>query len=349
MEPNSQLQVCANRQGSNAQRRLTLSILNLSRISPLLYGDPEVFQAVDKLPGYVWRVSGWHQVGVCAVAIGVAILGLIPIELQRRIVNSLVEREGIEVLVLLCGIYFAVIVLGQSTNWFLKVYQSWLTQSATYSTRKILIGQMDTKTANEEAGQSVSIVGIETEKLGGFVGNQISQATANIAVLFGVVAYMFVVSPTIALFSLAFLAPQILITPIVQQWLNKLVKRHISMVRRLSQVLAGPTRSSDSSKRLALRIFRNRMIFDGLKSTMKALLNLINALAPVIVFLWGGYLVLEGQEEVGTLVAFVSGYQRLAGPTRELVQFYRVVAQTSVQHEMISEWSTDQASHNGKS
>ena len=39
---------------------------------------------------YVWRMSGWHQVGICLLAVVTAGLTAVPLELQRRIVNDVV-------------------------------------------------------------------------------------------------------------------------------------------------------------------------------------------------------------------------------------------------------------------
>jgi ABC-type bacteriocin/lantibiotic exporter with double-glycine peptidase domain len=40
----------------------------------------------------------------------------------------------------------------------------------------------------------------------------------------------------------------------------------------------------------------------------------------------GGYLVTSGATTIGTVVAFISGFQRLADPSRELLAYYRLAA-----------------------
>jgi hypothetical protein len=37
-------------------------------------------------------------------------------------------------------------------------------------------------------------------------------------------------------------------------------------------------------------------------------------------------------------VAFISGFERLADPLRELIAFYRLAAQSRVRHEAIARW-----------
>ena len=57
-------------------------------------------------------------------------------------------------------------------------------------------------------------------------------------------------------------------------------------------------------------IFSNRIRFNALKFGLKALLNAVNAMGPLMVLVVGGYLVIQGQTTIGTVVAFVSGFDR---------------------------------------
>ena len=51
--------------------------------------------------------------------------------------------------------------------------------------------------------------------------------------------------------------------------------------------------------------------------------------------MFGGYLVIEGRTQVGTLVVFISGLQRIADPWDQLINFYRSVSNTAVMYQMI--------------
>jgi ABC-type bacteriocin/lantibiotic exporter with double-glycine peptidase domain len=72
----------------------------------------------------------------------------------------------------------------------------------------------------------------------------------------------------------------------------------------------------------------------------KVLVNVFSHLGPLTVLLFGGYLVIVGQTTLGVIVAFVSGFERLAEPARELAGFYQVMAVTRVQFRTIDEWIT---------
>lgn len=57
----------------------------------------------------------------------------------------------------------------------------------------------------------------------------------------------------------------------------------------------------------------------------------------------GGYLVIEGQTTIGTVVAFVSGLDRVSAPLHDLLNFYRAYEQAKVQHQMIVAWVEGEA------
>ncbi|MEX0760235.1 MAG: ABC transporter ATP-binding protein, partial [Tistlia sp.] len=124
---------------------------------------------------YVWRMSGHHQVWLCLLALFLAALGVAPLELQRRIVDGALEGSDAVLLWWLCGFYLVVVLTQASAKYALRLYQSWLAESAILYTRRHLSRLYETRAEERarsesgEGGQAVSIIGAEVEKLGGFV------------------------------------------------------------------------------------------------------------------------------------------------------------------------------------
>jgi ABC-type bacteriocin/lantibiotic exporter with double-glycine peptidase domain len=58
-----------------------------------------------------------------------------------------------------------------------------------------------------------------------------------------------------------------------------------------------------------------------------------------MVLLVDGYLAIQGQTTLRTAVAFVVGFDRLSGPLRDLLEFYRVYQHARVQYQMITDWA----------
>lgn len=303
--------------------------------------------------GYVIRMSGVHQIWICLLAVLVAGLSLAPIELERRIVDKAIGDRNIDLLITLGLIYLGVIVLHGGLKFLLRMYQGWLSESAIRYSREHLAQIHECRQAGiqdaasddnqDPTGKAVSIIASEVDQLAGFVGEGLSQLTVNVGLLLAIGIYMFVVEPMIALFSLPFLLLQALMVPWVQAAINRRVQQRLKLVRRLSDSISTiPEEFAEEEEARLIReldaIYGNRMRIFLLKFSLKAFLNFLNALAPLSALAVGGYLAIQGETTIGTVVAFAAGFQRMAGPVRELANYYRVAAQAAVQHRMIARW-----------
>jgi len=296
--------------------------------------------------GYVWRMSGRHQVWICLLASAVAALTAIPLELQRRIVDEVVRDRDLQLLWWLAGLYLAVLLVQGVAKYALHMYQSWLSESAIRYNRAHLTRLYEQRNGDAKdphTGEAVSIIGAEIDRLGGFVGEGLSQPVVNGGMLVAMGGYMLVVEPLVAAISMGFVLPQILLMPLLQNRINRLMERRVAMLRGLGDQLTElPTADTDfrhSKLPLSLdRIYDNRMRIHLWKFGQKALMNLLSALAPLSVLLVGGLMVIEGETTIGVVVAFISGFERLSTPLRELIAYYRIAAQANVQHRMIAQW-----------
>lgn len=298
---------------------------------------------VKSLGAFVWRMSAWQQVGACLVAVLVTLLNLVPLELQRRIFDNGISASDTSLLFVLGSIYAGVVIGHQLTKLGLSIWQSWISESTVFYMRghlSVLGGkgpQVDDE--GKEDRSIVSILTTETEKLGGYVGTGPSQLVVNGSLLIGTIAYTVTISPMIALIGLACLMPQVLLAPVMQARLNRLVERRLLYMRKYAGALADG--GEDDLSDLPKMLYRNRMAFFAWKFLMKSVLNLLNSAAIVSVIIVGGLLVIRGETTVGVVVAFVSGFSRLSDPIRALIGFYRETAQASVHHRLIGKWMND--------
>jgi ABC-type bacteriocin/lantibiotic exporter with double-glycine peptidase domain len=292
---------------------------------------------------YVWRMTGWRQIALCALALVAAALNLAPIELQRRIVDDAITPGAIEKLWGLAVAYVGVALAHQAVKFLLHVGQEWLSESAILNTRRRLIGLYVAGRAGNDStpGEAVEIIGAEVEKLGGFVGTAPSTAFTDAALTMGVVGYMLWVDPAVAALGLALILPQVLLAPFMQRRINRLVQRQVTLARGFGGAVAtlqGHDGDGRFADRLAHLLFLNRMAIAVWKQALKAGLNLLNNAAPLALLIVGGAMAIRGETSVGVLVAFLSGFQRMSEPIRNLIAFYRQAAQASVQHTMIARW-----------
>lgn len=286
--------------------------------------------------GFSWRESGKHQPWLCLLAMLVFPLTMVPLELQRRIIDRAIGDQNLDLLFWLGALYLGTVVLQGGLKYLLRLYRGFVSERATLRLRRAVRGQA----AHDEQGETVSIVASEVERVGGFVGESFSEPILQGGILVAVLGYMLVVEPTIALVSLCFFLPQILLVPLIQRFVNRRAVRKVELVRELGeQIVDSAVR--DDYERTAHRVYGVRMSYYRLKFLSKLLTNLMNHLAPLSVLMVGGYLVVDGQTTVGTIVAFISGFERMADPSRQLIAYYRLASESQVQYRLIAEHLAD--------
>jgi ABC-type multidrug transport system fused ATPase/permease subunit len=306
---------------------------------------------------FLWRSSSRHQIGICLLSIVVAVLSMAPLELQRRVVDDVLTQDtvsdaALKTLAALGAVYFAIIVFHGATKFALRMYRGWVSESVVRFARERLTGVHGRRVAagqDQESGRAVSVIGTEIEHVSGFVGDGLSEPLVQGGILVSILSYMFYVEPIVAAFSLLFLIPQALLVPWLQKWVNRLFERRTEMLRDFSDELTdGESGLEDTVnrsieieeplKRCLDAIYTNRMRLYVFTFGIKGVTNFLNSLAPVSVLLVGGYCVLHGDTTLGVVVAFISGFERLASPLRQLLTYYREAALANVKYQMISKW-----------
>ncbi|MFD0916864.1 ABC transporter transmembrane domain-containing protein [Pseudahrensia aquimaris] len=313
----------------------------------------------DAAASNIWkfavRMGGRHQVFICLLSLVVAAVSVAPIELQKRIVNDAIEPRNLDMLITLGALFLAAILLRRVLKFLFAVYQDWLSQSAIVYCRKHLIGLQlgkigaaaasDSHQGDSDSGQTVSVVQSEIDKVGRFVGTGLSDPVADGAKLLFVFGYMLVVDPMVTVVAMAFFIPQFLFVPLMQKVLNRLIREKTDHVRdmsdRISSLDASDSDVPEGTSQVIADIFSNEMKSTFYKQLIKAGINILNSLAPLSVLVFGGYLFIQGETSLGVIVAFVSGFEQMAAPTRALVQYYRVASIKNEQHEKIAHWIDD--------
>lgn len=287
-------------------------------------------------------MTGLWQFAALGLALLATALALAPIELQRRLFDDAIAKGDARLLVLLAGVYLAVVALHQVAKFALGLVQNWLSESALRYTRNHLWGLRGAEPpANGNGRDATAILTTELPALAGFSGARPSQALADLALLAGALVYMFAVEPRVALVGLLLLLPQVALAPVIQRRLNRLVEARLRLMRRYAAA-SGAERPPEAAgmRRRVSNLYDMRLRFVFWKLVMKALLNFLNAAAPLAVIAAGGFMVISGETSLGVVVAFVGGFSRLGDPARQLIAFYREAAEANVRHRMIARWMT---------
>lgn len=297
------------------------------------------FKDAGTLYRFIWSHSARDQVVVCLVALLTLPLTLAPLELQRRVIDDAVANKAVDLLLTLAAIYAGVVIAQQIVKFTYNVLRGRLSEKMNRAMRSRIIKEPDLDT--EEDGDVVSMLTGEVEPIGGFAGDAYAQVVTEGGVLLTIFAYMLYTEFWLAVVAIAAFIPQALATPLVQDRINAQSARRIEQIRGVgSDAIAA--RNGDSGKReqaleRVRRIFDIRLLIYKLKFALKAALNLMDHLADLIVLAVGGYMAIQGQTEIGVVVAFLSGLGQLRSPWRTLISYFRVSSDAQMRFAILTE------------
>ncbi len=288
---------------------------------------------------FIWRNSSRLQILTCGVALLTLPLTLAPIELQRRIIDDAIGGQAVDLLLTLVVIYAAVVLAQQIVKF---VYNTLRGRTAEHLCRIMRERLISTPTDEDvDDGTVVSMLTGEVEPVGGFGGDAYAQVVTEGGVLLTIFAYMLYTEFWLAVIALVAFLPQALATPLVQDRINEQSAKRIAEIRSIgSDVLEAKDGDGASEERALERtgtIFDIRMLIFRLKFGLKALLNLLDHLADLAVLGAGGYMVINGQTEVGVVVAFLSGLSQLRSPWRTLVSYFRVSSDAQLRFKLLKQ------------
>jgi ABC-type bacteriocin/lantibiotic exporter with double-glycine peptidase domain len=297
----------------------------------------------DKLLRYIRQATGWHQVLLLTLTVAVFLIEVVPLELQRRIVNDAVKHREFNLIVLLCAVYAGVALVHGLLKLVLNVYRGWVAQHVTRDLRKrvreLEIGKEPNSMA-EERGLEISMIIAEAEPIGLFVAGALSEPLLQGGILATVLAYMVHIDVWMTLIAAAIFVPQFVFVPVMQGAINRRTKAGISILRILSASLTDPQGATDNSLRedeaRIDKVFGLNMGVFKLKYGLNFLMNYGTHLQIVAALLYGGYLVLNSRLEIGGVVAFISGVSRLTDPWGDLVNYFRDLSLAHVKYRLLA-------------
>ena len=296
----------------------------------------------NSLLRFVWRVSGWHQLALILISGLVLAIDIVPIELQRRIVNDTVGGGAFQPILALVAAYLAVIVTEGLLKLALNMYRNWIGEFSVRWLREAVFAAArcrgDEPISPETEGIQLSIVLDEAEPVGGFVGESISEPVLQAGVLVIVAVYLLYLQPVMALVIAGVFISQMMFVPLMQERINRRIASRIMLFRAISTgiVDAGSARDTDGSQyRNIMSIYRTNMSIYWLKYAMNLLMNLMAHGGIAAILALGGYLVVTGQTEMGTVVAFLAALAKVNDPWGELVTWYRDLRAAQVKYALV--------------
>jgi ABC-type multidrug transport system fused ATPase/permease subunit len=273
---------------------------------------------------------------------------MVPLELQRRLTETAFNTQDVARLAVLGAVYLGVLVVQGGMKYLLNVGRGRLVETLSRRLREIVFASSAVHEAlprtderRLEGGAMASMVAAEAEDVGGFVGESISQPLLQGGTMVAVTGYLLWLDPLIASFAAAIYLPQLVIVPRVQAAINRLARLHARQVRKLGAEVADRTeRAEDGAaarrfSHLAQLTYDTRIRVYYRKFFLTALGNFLDALGPLLILCLGGWLVIRGKTDPATIVVFMSGFQKIADPWDQLVNFYRTASNARTKYALI--------------
>ena len=89
-----------------------------------------------KMSRYILDMSALHQICLLAPTVIVFLMEVVPLELQRRVINDAVKHRNFQMILGLCAVYAGVTLAHGIVKLSLNVYRGWVAQRATRDLRK---------------------------------------------------------------------------------------------------------------------------------------------------------------------------------------------------------------------
>ena len=288
------------------------------------------------------------------------------LDLPKRIINDAISGddstfpkdffgyafEQIPYLMVLCGIFLALVFFNGGTKFYINVYRGVVGERMLRRLRYQLVERVlrfpIPQFQKLSQGEIVSMVTTETEPLGGFIGDSYSLPAFQGGTLITVLFFIFVQDPIIGVAAVALYPIQGYIIPKLQRKVNLLGKERVKAVRKLSERLgetvtgaheihahnATQYELADYSRRLGGIFDIRRRIF-LLKFFMKFINNFLAQLTPFFFFSIGGYQVIQGNLTFGSLVAVLGAYKDLQPMWKELLNYYQRMADARIKYDQL--------------
>ncbi|GLS86350.1 hypothetical protein GCM10010873_13240 [Cypionkella aquatica] len=249
-----------------------------------------------------------------------------------------VQLDRLNTLFALSGVFLLLVIVNGLFKYYINTYKGRLGERLLRRIRFTLVDHIlrfPPSTFKRLKGAEISsMVKDEVEPLGGFTGDAFVAPALLGGQAIMALAFIFVQSVPLGLITTALVAVQALIIPRMRRRLLVLGRERQLTARelagRVSEIVDGINtihsydtsnfERADIASRLG-RIYKIRFDIYQWKFMVKFINNFLASVTPFLFYSIGGYLALQGQLDIGQLVAVIGAYKDLPGPLKELIDW----------------------------
>jgi putative ABC transport system ATP-binding protein len=268
-----------------------------------------------------------------------------------------IELDRMSMLFALSAVFLLLVIVNGLFKFYINTYKGKLGERLLRRIRFELVDKILRFPPNQfkraKGAEIASMVKDEVEPLGGFTGD----AFVSPALLGGqaLTALFFIIVQNLwlGIIAAAMVGVQGFVIPRMRRRLLVLGRERQLTARELSGRVSeifegiGTIRAYDTSNyeradiaaRLG-RIFRIRYDLYNWKFLVKFINNFLASLTPFLFYCIGGYLALNGQLDIGQLVAVIGAYKDLPGPLKDLIDWDQIRQDVQVKYVQVVEQFT---------
>ena len=325
---------------------------------------PKTPPPVTKRPLSYWvRISSLKLQLLLLLIIVVTVFSrIVPLEMQKRIVNEAINLRKLDLLLVYCGIYLAAVIAQGALKYLINLIETLIGQRTLAQMRKDLFHHILTLPLGffrrTQPGLVVTSLVAELTTAGTFVGMALAVPITNILTLAAFAGYLFWLNPLLAAISLSIYPVVLFLIPLLQKKANSANKERVDTTRIMSDKIAESISGiheiqgngafgieSAKFNGVVNRLLKIRIVWTLFTQGIKTLNNFFTNLSPFLIFLVGGWLAMNGRLELGALVAFLSAQEKLYQPWKDLIEFYQVYQDASIRYKRSMEYFDTEADH----
>ena len=292
------------------------------------------------------------QLTLLILIIGIVFLRVLPLEIQKRIVNDVISSKDTSLLLIYCLIYFFAVSLASGLKFVINWLQALIGQRAMTDIRQQVYSHILRLPLSffrkTQAGTVSSSLVVELAPTADFIGMAIAVPVSNILTLLAFAAYLVWLNPLLGIITLSIYPIALFVIPRLQRGVNKANKHRLNWTQKVTNQITESVSGihevhghgsfwleEQKFNTLAKKLLKIRIAWMLYRYGVKVINNLFIGLGPVLVFALGGYLVITGEIALGVIVAFLSAQEKLYDPWKELIEFYQVYQDASVRYKKV--------------
>ena len=319
---------------------------------------------ITKRPIYHWVFHGNMRLQVILVVVVCVTVAarVFPLEMQKLIINEAIGLRKLDSLYLYCGLYIGSVTLAGLLKLLIRYLQVRIGTNALKALRSELFQHVLSLPLpffrRASPGLVVSSLTAELEPMIRFAGEAISNPLVNVLTFVAFTVYMFHLNPLLAAISVVVYPIEAIVLPLLQKRQNKVNRERSTILRQLSGLITesitgvhevhGNASHHLEGERVGNAINKHIRLtrsMENLKSLIKFVNNQFLSFGPFTLFLVGGYLAIHGRFDLGALVAFLSAYEKLYDPWRELMTFYQQYQDSAVRYSQVMDFFDQKPEH----